>query len=287
MPNAMAQLRPGKGPYTREQSVNFDECAFVYHAISAESTPGVMIDVGAHTGGSLEPFARVGWRVFAFEPDPSNRAMLDEAIRADPAQYATVTVSDKAISDQAKENVPFYASNESTGISGLNAFRDSHEEVAQISTTTLEHVRSEHGIDQIDFLKIDVEGHEMSVLRGLDFHAIRPRAIVAEFEDGKTSDQGYSSKDLAAFFSDLDYTLWVSEWHPIERYGIRHNWKLIQKWPCDIPSDAWGNFVAFAEPVAEDAFARAVERAFRPAPRKRGLLSRVRTGLKKRLRPAP
>ncbi|MEL6644966.1 MAG: FkbM family methyltransferase [Pseudomonadota bacterium] len=286
MVQAQTAPRPGKDPFTREQSANFDECALVFHALGADRTPGIMIDVGAHTGSSLEPFARADWTVFAFEPDPANRAKLDAAISADPEKYAKVTVSDKAVSDTVADGVPFYASNESTGISGLSAFRDSHEEIAQISTTTLDHVRAEHGIDRIDFLKIDVEGHEMSVLKGLDFAAVRPRAVVAEFEDGKTQGNGYSSGDLASVFADLGYSLWVSEWHPIDRYGIRHSWKWIQKWPCDIPGDAWGNFVAFAEPVADDVFARAVERAFQPAQPKPGVLARLRNSVRKRLGPS-
>ncbi len=49
----------------------------VVHAVTRERAPGVMVDVGAHYGSSLRPFAKDGWRVFAFEPDPANRQKLE------------------------------------------------------------------------------------------------------------------------------------------------------------------------------------------------------------------
>lgn len=283
MAEATEHPKLGKSPHPRDANANFDECTFVFHVLDAAHRQGVMMDVGAHTGSSLAPYAQAGWTVFAFEPDPANRTKLDAAIQANPSQYAHVTVSNKAVSDNVQNGVPFFASNESTGISSLSAFRDTHQEVAQISTTTLDTVRGDHGIDRIDFLKIDVEGHEMAVLKGLDFDAVRPRAIVAEFEDSKTESQGFNSRDLAEFFASRHYTVFVSEWHPIIRYGMRHSWRWMQRWPCDIPDSAWGNLVAFAEPPEESCLADAMAHAFEPGGRKRGPLSRLAKSIRKRL----
>ena len=241
-----------------------------------------MIDVGAHYGGSLDSFARAGWKVLAFEPDPKNRAHLEAKMRREPDTFAKVTLSPKAVSDEIAEGIPFYASEESTGISGLNAFRASHAEVAQVETISLDAARAEFGLEAIDFLKIDVEGHEMSVLRGLDFEAVRPRAILAEFEDSKTLGHGYSSCDLATFFADKGYTVLVSEWHPIERYGIRHSWHRISRWPCRIPRDSWGNLIAFSEPPDDAKLADAVAGSLKPGEVRQKLIPRIKRSLQKR-----
>lgn len=282
MAKATEHQELGKPPLPREANANFDECILVFHALNAAQRPGVMIDVGAHTGSSLVPYAQAGWTVFAFEPDPANRIKLDTVMRANPSQFKHVTVSDKAVSDRVEDGVAFFASDESTGISSLSAFRDTHQEVAQISTTTLDTVREDHGIDHIDFLKIDVEGHEMAVLKGLDFGAVRPRAIVAEFENSKTASQGFNSRDLAEFFASRNYTVFVSEWHPIIRYGMRHSWRWMRRWPCDIPDSAWGNLVAFAEPPEERCLANAMAHAFEQGGKKRGPLSRLARSIRKR-----
>lgn len=243
------QLAPRlDGPETaRNCHGGLDECALVFDLLDAARNPGVMIDVGAHFGSSLAGFARAGWKVLAFEPDRANRARLEENIAASPHCYAEVWLSSLALSDQVREDVAFFSSPVSTGISGLSAFHETHSETGRVSTTTLNSILQEHGLKSIDFLKIDVEGHEMSVLSGLDFELIRPRVIIAEFEDKKTLPNGYSTRDLAQFLVDRSYCVFVSEWHPIERYGIRHQWRRFMRWPAEVPVDAWGNLVAFIE----------------------------------------
>lgn len=50
----------------------------------------------------------------------------------------------------------------------------------QVETRTLASILEEHSPAAIDFLSIDVEGHEREVLAGGDFHRWRPRLIVVE-----------------------------------------------------------------------------------------------------------
>jgi FkbM family methyltransferase len=52
--------------------------------------------------------------------------------------------------------------------------------VARRSITTLARLCEEHGLSQIDFLKVDVEGGEADVLAGNDWNRFRPKVIVAE-----------------------------------------------------------------------------------------------------------
>ena len=46
--------------------------------------------------------------------------------------------------------------------------------------TTLNKVLSEAGAQSIDFLSLDVEGHEIEVMRGFDFEKYRPLLILIE-----------------------------------------------------------------------------------------------------------
>lgn len=50
----------------------------------------------------------------------------------------------------------------------------------RVPVRTLTDILAEHDVDRIDFLKIDVEGMEAKVLRGLDFGRVRPTVIVSE-----------------------------------------------------------------------------------------------------------
>ena len=54
--------------YFRRLSGNPNESELVYQ-ILGKNSDCIMIDVGAHTGGSLRPFANNNWHIYAFEPD--------------------------------------------------------------------------------------------------------------------------------------------------------------------------------------------------------------------------
>ncbi len=87
--------------------------------------------------------------------------------------------------------------------------------------TTVAEVVSRLGLTHVDFLKIDVEGFDFSVLKGVPWNSLQPDVIEAEFEDGKTVPLGHTYHDVCDFLVEKGYTVYLSEWHPIVRYGIR------------------------------------------------------------------
>ena len=228
-----------------------DEVDIVHAAFRAAKTGRVMVDVGAHFGGTSVPFCKDKWRVLAFEPDSMNREKLVEALRPFPA--ATIDV--RALSNTEKDAVTFYRSAVSTGISGLSAFDASHVAAGDtVPMTTLAKALAEHGVDSVDFLKIDTEGFDKFVLEGVPWDRIRPTVIVCEFEDHKTKPLGYSFVDIAQYLVDKGYTVTVSEWMPIVRYGVRHDWNRFQVFPCKLGSPAaWGNLIAVRDDVMRNA----------------------------------
>jgi hypothetical protein len=124
----------------------------------------------------------------------------------------------------------------------------------------LANVFSEYDINNVDFLKIDVEGVDYFVLKGVDWSVVAPDAILCEYEDNKTlhlGGGGYSANDMAEFLCGLGYKLFVSEWYPIMRYGARHSFKRLLAYPCEIDSSSWGNLIAFKEDIAADVMRQA------------------------------
>lgn len=228
------------GPYTREQHASIDETAFVATLSDAwpDEHPGrVMIDVGAHVGGSLVHFAKRGWRIHAFEPDSNNRERLANFTK----QFRNVSISDRAVSDIADEDVALYSSPVSSGISTLSPFHGSHRAESIVKTTTLGSFVKEQSVARVDFLKIDVEGFEMKVLTGFPFSELTPRVIECEFEDAKTVKLGYTADQLAEFLVGKGYSVFVSEWHPVVRYGVKHDWRCLYAYtPGSITPGSWG-----------------------------------------------
>jgi hypothetical protein len=116
----------------------------------------------------------------------------------------------------------------------------------------------EFNIKTVNFLKIDTEGHDLFVLKSYPWDTYKPDIIECEFEDKKTVDKlGYNWKDLAEYLHELGYNIIVSEWYPIERYGITHKWRKFHKYPCKLyDPNAWGNFICIREQELYDNFCK-------------------------------
>jgi FkbM family methyltransferase len=210
--------------------------------------PRVMVDVGAQFGESFLPFSRSGWNVLAFEPDPDPRKQGPLAAVAG----CRVRVIRRALAERASPAANFFTSPISTGISALSPFHETHHLAAQVEVSTLAHELAAAGITRVDFLKIDTEGHDLPVLRGFpwDQRGLIPRVVMCEYEDAKTRPLGYTWSDLAAFLAQKGYTVLISEWEPVVRYGVRHDWLGIRSYPSDAINDrGWGNVIAFCRPA--------------------------------------
>lgn len=220
-----------------------DETAIAFSLLDGETQIGTMLDVGAHHGGSLALFARAGWQVFAFEPDPDNRKLLEDSF----GNLPNVSVCPCAVSDQPCEHVMLYRSDESNGVSGLSAFLPTHQPCEEVAVTTLGVFMQNlaEPPEDIDFLKIDTEGYDLMVLKGFPWEREHPRLILCEFEDAKTLPLGYSFHQMATFLKDKGYHLLISEWQPIQKYGTYHHWKRFSLYPTRLShARAWGNIFA-------------------------------------------
>lgn len=241
-----SRAEPGlAGVHAREAGAFFNEVAVFYPYLPEKN--GLMIDVGALNGSSSIHFLTRGYRVHAFEPDPENRAMLQRTVSG---RY-DMTIDGRAVTDISGEEKPWFRSPESAGASGLAPFTATHALTTSVKTITLRDYCAEKKITQVDFLKIDAEGFDLHVLKGFPFESLRPTCILCEFEDKKTLPLGYSVHDTADFLTERGYYVLMSEWHPIARYGIRHQWRRIVPWPSECLPFAWGNLLAFARKPQE------------------------------------
>ena len=157
-PGSIAKRALGRLPERLERPVRYrlipDETNLVYQVMRRNAASRVMLDVGACTGGALASFARDGWTVYAFEPDPTNRGKLVERWGGTP----TVRIDPRGVSDRTASNVPFFRSDVSEGISGLSSFHESHRSAGTVETTTLEVFCRDEQITEVDYLKVDTEG---------------------------------------------------------------------------------------------------------------------------------
>lgn len=106
----------------------------------------------------------------------------------------------------------------------------------------------EQNIKNINFLKIDTEGHDFVIIQNFPWNKIMPDVVIYEYENNKTLKQNYTFEDMGKYLSKLGYIVLVSEWHPIIKYGVVHKWKqfvIFGKHENKIDENSWGNFICF------------------------------------------
>jgi FkbM family methyltransferase len=149
-------------------------------------TGEIAVDVGANVGYMARVLAdRVGpkGRVIAFEPHPEIFADLAWNTSGTPVEPVEAAASERAGTAQLR--IPRAFAN-NRGIASLEATGDSVEEVA-VPTVSLDTILSD--IAKIGVMKIDIEGHELSALRGSEamLREGRVRDIVFEEHDPANS----------------------------------------------------------------------------------------------------
>jgi FkbM family methyltransferase len=220
----------------------FEELALIHRVLS----DGVLVDVGAHQGGSLERFAQDGWRVIAVEPDPDNRAILTQR----HGHRANVRIDPRAVAEQDGQRLTLYTSDVSTGISTLAPFHPSHRPSIEVETVRLDTLLAHE--PAVTVLKTDLEGWDLIALRTFPWDRLHPRAVVCEFEDRKTVPLGYTFHDEARFLVEQGYVVLVSEWYPVVEYGRRHRWRSLRRYPLELAdATGWGNLIA-VDPDLDD-----------------------------------
>jgi FkbM family methyltransferase len=191
------------------------ELAFV----SGFLKPGMtVLDIGAHHGlYTLLASRRVGrtGKVFAFEPSPRERKALRLHLRINSC--SNVTVQTQALGDENAEGILHVVESWAAGCNSLRP----PDIPAQTSPIKVEVARlddwlAKHDLQQVDFIKLDVEGAEFAVLRGATMLlGRRPRPVIlAEVEDIRTAPWNYAAREIVSMLEERDYT-----WFEVSKNG--------------------------------------------------------------------
>jgi FkbM family methyltransferase len=141
-------------------------------------TPGFFVEVGANhpfKGSQTWHLERRGWCGVLVEPLPEYAGKLCEA------RTATVFAAACSSPENAGRVLPFYADGALSGLDRARLASWAKPNVISVPVWTLDQLLEEAGAPRpIDFLSVDVEGHEIEVLRGFDFARWAPRFILLE-----------------------------------------------------------------------------------------------------------
>jgi len=153
---------------------------------------GLAFDIGAHVGDRTGSFLRLGARVVAVEPQPR----VFRALRLMYGRQPKITLERKAVGASVG-TVPFFVNSANPTISTASTELIDAAQAARgwqgqdwdhqidVPVIRLDDLIAKYGIP--DFIKIDVEGYEADVLRGLshpvpllsfEFTTIQPKITI-------------------------------------------------------------------------------------------------------------
>ena len=189
-----------------------------------------LIDVGANRGKFTDHFFRTTKVNQALLVEPI--AFLAKSLQVKYKKNKDVVIVEKALSDEKRKNSFYVASNDGQS-SSLSDIGQRHL-IASPNTTilsrfeleseTLDNITTQLKFDRI-FLKIDVQGHELAVLRGSKRILNQVIAIHIEVSNQHLYENDSLGFQIWSFLNDQGFILYgIDPWYR----DIKHNGELIQ-----------------------------------------------------------
>ena len=181
--------------------------------------PGMtVLDIGAHKGlYSLISALKIGpsGHVYAFEPSPRERKRLNQHIRLNRCR--NVSVFEFALGESEGSADLFVVQGTETGCNSLR-----RPDVAQpvrsvrVPVKVLDEVLREQRISAVDFMKLDVEGAELGVLKGSTQLLRGPHrpVMLCEVQDQRTAPWGYPAIEIIEYVCSFGYS-----WFELDETG--------------------------------------------------------------------
>lgn len=173
-------------------------------------------DVGANFGYYSCLFARLGATVHAFEPLPSNYLLNQETVKLNRLE-AEILTNNIGLGAASGEFTVYTFAGLSNGHASATTLgrQDSKPHVCKI--TTLDEYCEKARIEKIDFMKMDIEGHEYECLKGGARVLTGGGAPIIHFEVNAEclADRGRDANELVRLLAGYGY----SRFYRISKYG--------------------------------------------------------------------
>jgi FkbM family methyltransferase len=196
--------------------------------------PGYFVEVGANhpvVGSQSFDLELRGWQGVLIEPQPD---LAEELAKVRKANVFAVACSSP---NNAGRRLPFYLAGPMSALDREKMAPGSMPDaVMEVEIRTLDDILAEvRAPEPIDFLSIDVEGHEIDVLGGFDVPRWRPRLILVEDHVG--------SLKTHRFLKSIGYKLirrtGYNGWYVPENLLVSLHWsdraRIIRKYYLSLP----------------------------------------------------
>jgi len=198
-------------------------------------TQGFFVEVGANhptEGSQTWHLEQVGWTGVLVEPQPDLAAFLVTA-RKNARVFATACTSP----DNAGQSLPLHVDGARSAIDRERMAPGARTDyVISVPTRTLDSILEEANVPKpIDLLSVDVEGHEIEVLRGFDFARWQPLLILVEDHVGDLRTHRYLKRHGYRLIRRLGNNGWYVPDDDDTRVPASEGWEIVRKYYLALP----------------------------------------------------
>ena len=200
----------------------------------AGARSGFFVEVGANDpqrGSQSWPLEQIGWTGILVEPQPDLAAQLRQQ------RKARVVAAACSSPENAGGTMTLYLSGPHSSLRPeLAVARSIAHGTIDVPTRTLDDILAEAGAPTpLDFVSIDVEGHEVEVLRGFDILRWRPRLILVEDHVTNLATHRYLSGAGYRLIRRTGLNGWYVPADQAPSVGLFGGWQIARKYYLALP----------------------------------------------------
>ncbi len=195
----------------------YNMCGYSWNKeLHSSNEKPVKLDIGANIGLTVLPYAVKGWKVIAFEPLESNVEVLRANLWLNDIKESEVTVVQAAVGNQGGL-IPFYVPKGREDNSATNAdVADLNVKTGNIQKLMVPSITIDSYMlganpelkQNIQLIKIDVQGHELKVLEGMkQFLQATERSVkvIVEVDHKLQRKAGHEPNEIIDFMYNIGY----------------------------------------------------------------------------------
>ena len=197
--------------YSPKKSYSFGGCDLLIDYIFKSKKKGFYLDVGCQhpiSNNNTYLLYKRGWSGINIDLDPKNIRLFNLE-RPNEINICKCVSSNNS----TKDLFFFHPGSPINSLEKKTIKNKSNFSLKKIKTFTLNSILKDHKIEHIDYFNLDVEGHEIDILKNFDIKYYKPKVISVEFIDYQMKKLEFKNNninqvlqsDLYKYFISNDY----------------------------------------------------------------------------------
>ena len=194
--------------YSFKKSYSFGGCDLLIDYIFKSKKKGFYLDVGCQhpiSNNNTYLLYRRGWSGINIDLDPKNIRLFNFERPND------INICKCVSSDNSKKDLFFFHSGSPINSLEKKTIKDkSNFSLKKIKTFTLNSILENYKIRDIDYFNLDVEGHEVDILKNFDIKYYKPKVISVEFIDYQMKKLEFKNNNINRVLQSELYKYFIS-----------------------------------------------------------------------------